>query len=259
MQNQHVVSCPPCGENVGLPTKRGCFNKRTSLTTSHSVIPCTTAPSSSHSVSVRDIGAASALYPALQTCGMTKRSVRGFTLIELLVVVLIIAILAAVALPQYNKAVEKSKISEGLTLLKSVGQAAQAYYLETGNMPWSFDALNIDVPFEGTITDSGSTIQHLLMGDSFIGQKTSNDWGIALLPSKKQVMVFRMNGKYSYKNSLRSGFLFVIKSDAVSNKNLPAGTIGCFTPTAGSDYCSSLLGISKDPISISGYKWYSMS
>ena len=54
----------------------------------------------------------------------------GFTIIELLVVVLIIAILAAVALPQYNKTVEKARVAEAITILNALDKAQQACVLE---------------------------------------------------------------------------------------------------------------------------------
>jgi len=80
-----------------------------------------------------------------------ERNRLGFTLIELLVVVLIIGILAAVALPQYQKAVEKARASEALPLLKSVYQAAQSYYLANGDWPTKFDELAVEIPWTGNV------------------------------------------------------------------------------------------------------------
>jgi len=67
----------------------------------------------------------------------------GFTLIELLVVVLIIGILAAIALPMYQTAVEKSRTAEAFINLKALGTAAQAYYMESGAWPTTFDELSV--------------------------------------------------------------------------------------------------------------------
>ena len=74
----------------------------------------------------------------------------GFTLIELLVVILIIGILAAVALPQYTKAVEKSRLASALPLLDAVYKAQKVYYMANGTYAESLDQLDVDIPWTGT-------------------------------------------------------------------------------------------------------------
>ncbi|MBR4508535.1 MAG: type II secretion system protein [Elusimicrobiaceae bacterium] len=54
---------------------------------------------------------------------------KGFTLVEILVVVLIIGILSAIAVPQYNRSVKKSRAMQQVILLKSARESLDAFYL----------------------------------------------------------------------------------------------------------------------------------
>jgi type IV pilus assembly protein PilE len=92
----------------------------------------------------------------------------GFTLIELLVVVLIIGILAAIALPQYQVAVLKSKITKLIPLATALYDAEERYRLATGDYTKDLQALDVNIP---------SNYRSCIIGESY--SYCIYDWGRA--------------------------------------------------------------------------------
>ena len=63
---------------------------------------------------------------------------RAFTLIELLIVVAIIAILAAIAVPNFLEAQVRSKVSRTKSDMRSMATGLEAYYVDNNNYPPDF-------------------------------------------------------------------------------------------------------------------------
>jgi len=84
-----------------------------------------------------------------------KNISKGFTLIELLVVILIIGVLAAIALPKYQLAMDKAKYSQAMTLLASINSSQNRYKLANTSATYNFRELDIDLPPSGKIDSTG--------------------------------------------------------------------------------------------------------
>lgn len=92
---------------------------------------------------------------------------KGFTLIELLVVVLIIGILAAGALPQYQTAVDKARFVQALSDLDAIKKAEEVYYLANGHYTKDPSELDLDLGYD-TLTNEASSVYQSKSGQCSI-------------------------------------------------------------------------------------------
>ena len=77
---------------------------------------------------------------------MFKVKIKGFSLLELLIVGVVLAILATMAVPMFNKAVKSVRRQEAFAMLKLIEQAQKVYRLEnTFYYPETDDQSDVDI------------------------------------------------------------------------------------------------------------------
>ncbi len=109
----------------------------------------------------------------------------GFTLIELLIVVIIVAILAAIAVPQYFRYLNRAKVTASISVMDTLRKDLMVYNVQNGQYPATIDFADFTdqngvsvltaLTREYIQSKMHSWDSYVVSGESFTITATSND------------------------------------------------------------------------------------
>ncbi len=168
---------------------------------------------------------------------------KGFTLIELLVVVLIIGILSAIALPQYQKAVIKARAAELQTLTRALATAQATYYMANGEYADNLDNLDLSFPF----TRAAELAAAFAMDD---GASHDSKYAIAIRKDYGQAASLFLSGPYAYV----AGFMVFGKTW----DDMQPGELYCMEAGDDVNFCNKFYGGTQVATGLMETKYFTM-
>jgi len=123
------------------------------------------------------------------------KSLRAFTLIELLIVVAIIAILAAIAVPNFLEAQTRSKVSRAKSDMRALATAIEAYQVDENSYPPDGDDID---PVNLALYDVTARMSLITTPVAYITSLPQDPFHLRLIPDMTLQILFPGPPPFTY-------------------------------------------------------------
>jgi len=117
---------------------------------------------------------------------MKKLNNKGFSLLELVMVCIMIGILTSIALPKYRRAVDRARVGEALSLMRSIYDSCERY-------AWEHPVDGDRTCWKAVSTENGATFENLdiIVKGQFVPDSGKKQW-------QTKNFIYTLTGEITY-------------------------------------------------------------